>query len=382
MTKVLLFEPRTEGHHVPWAGLLATTLVQAGAEVVLAHGDHPSQLERLEDAHPGLLGSVELHPLKPRGRFDGGSALASLARADRRHAPDRVLVANLDEFAANLCRSAALGFGLPKTLRGRLRGIYHRPRPLDPGEGGLQNAWKRAGYRRLAAAGAFARLGVLDEDLLEPGNERLAGVPMTWMPDFWTPMRTVDPAESRVALGVPEHQVALLFFGVPHRRKGLDLAVEAFEKHRIENAFLLVAGRQLDDPAMHARLDRLADAGRAVVHDRFLDEQEMAMAFSASDRILLPYRSHYGSSGVLGRAVAAGLPAIASDFHLIGRRVVRSDLGVVHQDCDAESLADAIQRSVAPSEQLTERWDEGMRSWKERTSTESFARATLELVDP
>lgn len=381
MTKVLLFEPRTEGHHVPWAGLLATTLVQAGADVVLAHGDHPSQLARLEDAHPGLIESVTLHPLKSRGRFHGGTALASLARADRTHTPDRVLVANLDEFAANLCRAAALGFGLPRTLRGRLRGIYHRPRPLDPGESGIQNAWKRAGFRRLAAAGAFPRLGILDEDLLNPGNDRLRGVPMTWMPDFWTPMREVDRAESRAVLAVPENRVALLFFGVPHRRKGLDLAVQAFETHPVENAFLFVAGRQLDDPDMRRRLDRLAEVGRAVVHDRFLDEQEMAMAFAAADRILLPYRSHYGSSGVLGRAVAAGLPAIASDFHLIGRRVSRADLGVVHRDGDADSLADAIRRSVDPSPELAERWECGMRRWKERTSAEAFARATLELVD-
>ena len=232
--------------------MLAQTLVDAGADVVLAHGDHPAQLDRLENAHPGLLDAVELHPLKSRGRFDGGTALASLARADRRHAPDRVLVANLDEFAANLCRLAALGFRLPGTLHGRLRGIYIRPRPLDPGEGGFQNAWKRAGYRRLAASGAFARLGVLDEDLLDPGNDRLAGVPITWMPDFWTPMKPVDRAESRAAFGVPEDRVSLLFFGVPHRRKGLDLAVEAFENHDLGNAFLLVAGRQVDDAAMQA----------------------------------------------------------------------------------------------------------------------------------
>ena len=107
----------------------------------------------------------------------------------------------------------------------------------------------------------------------------------------------------------------------------------------------------------------------------------MATAFAAADRILLPYRSHFGSSGVLSQAMAAGLPAIASDFHLIGRRVRRSDLGVVHRNGDADSLADAIRESMEPTAEITGRWNEGMRRWKERTTTEAFARATLELVD-
>lgn len=381
MSKVLVFEPRTEGHHVPWAGLITSTLIQAGAEVVLAHGDDPAQLERLEDAHPGLTRSVQRHALKSHGRFDGGSALNALARADRRHRPDRVLVANLDEFAASLCRRAALGYRLPENLRGRLRGIYIRPRPLDPGEGGFQNAWKRAGYRRLAAAGAFARIGVLDEDLLVPTNDRIAGVPITWMPDFWTPMKESDRTVSRETFGVPMDRLALLFFGVPHRRKGLDLAVEAFDDPRTNGAFLLVAGPQRDDPHLRERLRKLQRSGRAIVHDRYLDERDMAMAFTAADRILLPYHGHYGSSGVLSRAASVGLPAIASDFHLVGRRVVRSNLGVVHRDGDASSLAEAIQRSVNPSEATMDGWRAGMERWKQRTSPESFARAVLELVD-
>ena len=58
--KILLFEPRFEGHHVPWASLLARSLLDADAEVILAHGSDPRQLDRLEFSDPGLVNRLQL----------------------------------------------------------------------------------------------------------------------------------------------------------------------------------------------------------------------------------------------------------------------------------------------------------------------------------
>ena len=379
--RVLLFEPRSEGHHVPWAGMIARSLLDLGATVVLAHGEDPAQLERLESGHPGLLERLQLHPTGNQGRFDGGSALAALARADRTHRPDRVLVANLDEFAAGMLRRAAIGIRPPLNLHGRLRGIYIRPRPLDPEERGFQNGWKRRGYRRLAASGFFEKLGVLDEDLVLPDRNLAHGVRLIWMPDFWTPMQKVDRESARRSLGVPKDRCSLLFFGVPHHRKGLDLAVRAMHSQDPGRAFLLVAGSQRDDPDLRRALLRLTEDGRAVVHDHYFDDAEMAEAFEASDRVLLPYRSHYGSSGVLSLAASRGRPVIASDHHLLGRRVRREALGVVHRDGDAASLAAAIRSSVEASPAQCDAWREGLSEWALRTTPEKFAEAVRRLVE-
>ena len=379
--RVLLFEPRSEGHHVPWAGMIARSLLDSGATVVLAHGEDPTQLERLESGHPGLLERLQLHPTRRQGRFDGGSALAALAEADRTHRPDRVLVANLDEFAAGMLRRAALGIRPPMNLHGRLRGIYIRPRPLDPEERGFQNGWKRRGYRRLAASGFFEKLGLLDEDLVLPERNLSHGVKLIWMPDFWTPMPTVDRRSARRSLGVPEDRCALLFFGVPHHRKGLDLAACAMHSQDPGRAFLLVAGNQRDEPDLRRELLRLAEDGRAVIHDRYFNETEMAEAFEASDRVLLPYRSHYGSSGVLSHAASRGRPVIASDHHLLGRRVRREGLGVVHRDGDAASLATAIRSSVEATSEQCEAWREGLSRWASRTTPKKFSEAIQRLVE-
>ena len=239
---------------------------------------------------------------------------------------------------------------------------------------------KRFGYRRLVHCGMFAGLGILDEFLVADAGGASGTPRMTWMPDFWRPMETVHREDARTTMGIPEDAMALLFFGVSHRRKGLDLAVSAMETCADERAFLLLAGRQDNDSRLASRIDWLVKKGKAVVHDRFLSEQEMAMAFAACDRVLLPYRSHYGSSNVLSTAASVLRPVIARDFHLIGKRVVEHRLGVVHADCDASSLAQAIDRSLAVSSDEFSNWIDGMTSWAARTSPEAFGKSVLELV--
>ncbi len=379
MSSVLVFEPRSEGHHVPWAALITKTLVDAGRRTILAHGPDADQLARIEATQPGVLDSVVRHPIAPDRRPTGRSALEALARAVETHRPDRILVANLDEFAPSTFRRACLGHRLPPAVRGRLRGIYIRPRPLDPGQGGLRVALMRMGLERLARRGEIERLGVLDENLVASGPR--FGIPLEWIPDFWTPAPEIERDEARRRLGVPDDATALLFFGVPHRRKGLDLVATAMTNRAPDRAFLLVAGRQRDDPKLRRALAGLEEQGRAVVHDRYLSDHEMAEAFEACDRVLLPYRAHYGSSGVLSQAAAHGRPVVASDHHLLGRRVREGGLGVLHRDGDAESLSHAIGESVDAEPGVEAAWRRGLDRWRARTTQAAFGEAILRLVD-
>ncbi len=376
--KVLLFEPRFEGHHVPWASLLARSLLDADAKVILAHGSDPRQLDRLELSAPGLVNRLQLHPLPNVSR---GSTVAVLDAAVQRHRPDRILVASLDEFASSLFRKAVLGGRLPASLHGQLRGIYIRPRPLDPDQRGFQNSWKRKGYARLAASGAFARLGILDEDLAATLAATSGHPPITWMPDFWTPPPRIDRATARRSFKVPDGRVAFLFFGHYQPRKGLDLLVDAMSRRGHPSRFLLVAGNQRPaSPELKQDLARLVQGGRAVVHDRFLDDGQMAAAYVAADRVVLPYRSHYGSSGVLSHAALHARPVVASDFHLLGRRVVRANLGLVHANEDAVSLAQTMDGSIEASEDVVANWQESLQDWRDTNTPEAFANATRRLV--
>jgi glycosyltransferase involved in cell wall biosynthesis len=351
-SSILIFEPRGEGHHIPWLGMVAGALRQGGHRVAAALDEEASpQRRRIEDAFPGLLGRITCVSALERGRFRGRSPLAAAAECLNQTGADAVLVNNLDEFASAMLRRAALGRLPPRVLRGRMIGIYHRPRPLDPTQRGPGPAWKRAGLRRLARAGWLAGLGILDEFLLNEARPRWPDLNLHWLPDFWRGDGRRDAAESRAALGVPGGAVSFLAFGVGHRRKGIDLVVEAARGMDRAGSMpapwtVLAAGRQ-PDPSVAAGLRALERAGRAVVLDRYVSDLEVSQAFAASDFVLLPYRSHYGSSNVLSLAAAAGRPVIASDHHLIGRRVREHGLGFVFRDRDASDLRAAMERAAA-----------------------------------
>ncbi len=181
---------------------------------------------------------------------------------------------------------------------------------------------------------------------------------------------------------MPDGRIAFLFFGYFQPRKGLELLLDAMSRPGHPDRFLLVAGDQhAASPELKRDLDQLVQDGRAVVHDRFIDDAEMAAAYVAADRVVLPYRSHYGSSGVLVHAALHARPVVASDFHLLGRRVVRANLGLVHANEDAASLAQTMDRSIEASEDVVANWQESLRDWRDTNTPEAFAHAARRLAE-
>ena len=118
------------------------------------------------------------------------------------------------------------------------------------------------------------------------------------------------------------------FTAVGARRKGLHLAVEAMLQLPPESpAFLLCAGQQNPSGKTAARFAQLVRQNRARLLDRYLAVEEEKTCFAASDVVLLPYLNHFGTSGVLSRAMSAGKPVIVSDEQLLGRLTRRTRVG-------------------------------------------------------
>ena len=93
---------------------------------------------------------------------------------------------------------------------------------------------------------------------------------------------------------------------------------------------------------MRIRLAALEKAGDAMVINRFILQEEVEWCFAASDAVLLPYRKHFGSSGVLVQAAMAGKPVIASDEGLTADRVRRFNMGWLFRPGDGASLQSVL----------------------------------------
>jgi glycosyltransferase involved in cell wall biosynthesis len=267
-------------------------------------------------------------------------------------------------------------------LRGKIGGIYLRPRFLA-GRGFSPNAWlKSIGWSRLLRTGWFTHLLLLDPYLAADVKSQNRSTPVYFLPDPYPDEFAADRASARRAFVVPGHQRVFLFYGGAYRRKGLPLVVKAMGSLPGDvPAFLLCAGQQADDPEVQRGLDNLIRQGRARVLSRYVSAEEEKLLFAAADVVLLPYLGHFGSSGVLSRAAGAGRPVIASDEELVGRLVREHGLGPVFPSGDVEALRGRIGQLAKAREPEIAEWQAAARAYAPQCSRAAFREALLEAFD-
>lgn len=141
----------------------------------------------------------------------------------------------------------------------------------------------------------------------------------------------------------------LLLFGMLDGRKGVREVIGALERlpaPQQQRLSLRLAGpletsERID---LLERIDRLR-AGTGVdvrLDDRFIAEEELQPLVSESDLVFVTYQRHVGSSNVLVRAAAAGVPVLASDYGLVGAQVRARRLGVALDATRPEAIANAL----------------------------------------
>jgi glycosyltransferase involved in cell wall biosynthesis len=360
--------------------MLTEDLLALGHRLTLAVDDRDRKASRtLEREHGGLLRRVAVkNCYDARGKLLGGSVIRSLEALAEDIRPDEVFACTLDEFASSLFRRASFGLKPPARLWGRLSGIYVRPRVLVPGRG-INYRLKKGGFSRLSHNGFFKHVFLLDEFIAREYSKGFGQTSIHFLTDPWSGDFSSDRNQARAKMGIDEEKIVLLHYGLGTRRKGLHHLVRAVESTKNSRLLLLCAGRLEDDRDLQRRLKRLENRGRALLLNRFVTQEEEVRCFLAADWVMLPYVSHFGSSNVLARAAAAGVPVIASDFDLLGRRVKEGRLGLLVENDDARSLAECLKEIMAGGHPPAEAFRARLAAYAERTDRASF-RACLEKV--
>ena len=349
---ILVFDPRLGGHHLSWLRYVIEDLLSAGHRLTVALDGRGPAMTIYRNHLNDLLGQVSVDSVfDSAGRPKGGNRLAALNIGFTQSGADHAFINNLDEFASSMLRRAALGRLPPGPLKGRLSGVYFRPRFLQNRWWPIGNIPKQAGFARLANAGWFHRICLLDEYLWAEHRQRYARAGLTFLPDTWSGTFDLPQPVARARLDIATDKLVLLHYGLGTRRKGLHSVIQAMLSPTCPDRWhLLCAGQLSDDKKIAAGLHRLSAEGRATVLDRYVSKTEEQACFAASDIVVLPYVRHFGSSGVLSLAAAAGKFVIAADNGLIGRRVVEHRLGL----CFAPGKVGELSQALAVAQMIVD----------------------------
>jgi glycosyltransferase involved in cell wall biosynthesis len=156
--------------------------------------------------------------------------------------------------------------------------------------------------------------------------------------------KSISKREARTVLGITASRV-LLFFGYIRKYKGLDVLLEAMSRtpHDL-GVHLLVAGEFYDDERTYRnQIQSLNLTGRVTIRSEYIPAEEVTTYFSASDALVLPYRSAT-QSGIAQIAYNFNTPIIATDVGGLSEVIHEDRTGLIVPPEDPDALARAIVR--------------------------------------
>lgn len=186
-------------------------------------------------------------------------------------------------------------------------------------------------------------------------------VPVVWLPDALTALDR-EALSIRASCGWPipctqagkKPRISLLFFGAIEDRKGLiEFCSGLLRLSPTEAAGLrLVVGGRYNDLAYRSRclvaFEALRVHGIQVdVYEGYLSADRLRDHLIECDAVLAPYKSHIGSSGVLGLAAQYGRWVLGQARYQIGDEIRTHELGSSFDPTDADAVAMAVRFVLA-----------------------------------
>lgn len=376
---ILIFEPRIKGHHLKWLRYIAEDFVDAGFKVTLGVDWRREYRQLIYNELSRLMEKVTiLSVYNEADKLRKKNKLRALADCFSESGAQKVFVNNLDDFISHCLRLASVGIYPPKILKGRVSGVYFRPRFLTDTVRAPGNLIKTIGFNRLLKKRWFENIYLMDEYLLSTIQNRPIYQSFHFLPDPWSGDFSYSKDQARKAIKIPLDKFVFLNYGIGDKRKGLHLVIRAMLEASDESRlFLLCAGQISRNNTIRDGLDKLVALGRAKVMDRYVTDAEEALCLCAADVVLLPYINHFGSSGVLSLAAGAGKMVIASDHGLVGRRVFEHKLGLLFSSGNTKALGNSMSRAMSLSRSDRDKFNNSALQYAQSCNREAFRRALL-----
>lgn len=153
----------------------------------------------------------------------------------------------------------------------------------------------------------------------------------------------VPRPEALLALGLPEGNRYLLFFGFIRGYKGLDLLLQALAVPAVRQlgVQLIVAGEFYEDPAPYQAIIREQQLEDLVIlRNAYIPNEEVGLYFGAADLIVQPYKTAT-QSGISQLAFHFGKPMVVTKVGGLPEIVKHAEEGYV-VEVNPEAIAGAI----------------------------------------
>lgn len=136
----------------------------------------------------------------------------------------------------------------------------------------------------------------------------------------------------------------LVALGMQNHSKGISHLAAAVETGQLDGWAVIIGGSFSSDAA---RARDMLEAGGAKIVDRFLTDAEMLALYAAADAVWCFYDPSYDqASGILGRALQLGVPAVVRRGSV--SEALCRDLGVPHAATDGSTDLDAALNALPP----------------------------------
>lgn len=186
----------------------------------------------------------------------------------------------------------------------------------------------------------------------------------------------VERTEACKKLGLDPSQRYALFFGLIRDYKGLDTLLEAWARFRRSGHKLLIAGEFYASRDKYIELiKRLGLESEIILHDHFVPDSEVRNYFSASDCVVLPYKTAT-QSGVTQIAYNFCTPIIVTRVGGLAEIVPDSRVGFVVES-SVDGVLDGLERIYADGQ--LEAFAEAMTEERKHFSWEAMCDRIEEL---
>ncbi len=185
--------------------------------------------------------------------------------------------------------------------------------------------------------------------------------------------------EARRSLGLDEDAgPVVLFFGLVRKYKGLSTLLQAFRDLWPGHPGLrLVIGGEFYEKRQkyEPELSRLVEAGKVLLHDRFIANEMVEYYFRSCDVVALPYR-HATQSGIIPLAYRWGRGVVATDVGGLGEVVVDGVSGLLVPPDDPGQFARGLLRYLERQEDF----EKAVPGVAERYRPEMYAESLVQFL--